>query len=132
MVVTAVAHVGHGIGVGNQFCALGLKVAVAEPAVVLAAGVDHPADGLRADLGGGIADLARALRGGAAVDQHRAGRRHHQADVGVQALVVGAAGAGVAHVDVNALGDTLEIDRERLGQAGHHGKRAGHHQTRHA
>jgi len=101
---------------GDEFGALGPEIAVAQPAVVLASGIDHPAHGLPGDLPDRGVDLARALEGRATVDQHRAGRRHDQADVGIEALVVDAARTFVADVGINAVGDRPEVDLQR--QAG--------------
>ena len=56
----------------------------------------------------GVVDLPRALEGGAAVDQHRPGRRDDQSEVGVQALVLRRAWALVADMRIHAFGHALE------------------------
>jgi hypothetical protein len=118
-VVTAAGlHVGPGVGVRDDFRALRSEVAVAQPAVVLAAGVDDPLHRLVGDLLDRRVDLLRALDAGAAVDQQRAGRRDHQADVGVQAFVfVGAAGL-FTDEGIEARGDRLELHFDGVGQRG--------------
>ena len=81
-VVTAavgIAIAGLALGVRNQLRSLGFEVAVAEPAVVLPAGVDDPAHRQRADAAGRVVELARALVGGTAVDEHRTAGCEHQA-----------------------------------------------------
>ncbi len=121
LVVAAVAHVGLGGGMGDQLGALPLEVAVAQPAVVLTADVDDPAHRLSRDAPDRLADLARPLERGTAVDQQRARRPDHQAQVGIQPLVGGRACARLADEGVDAVGDALEahLDRVHCGGAEH-------------
>ena len=111
-------HVGLGVGVGQGVCAVGFEVAVAQPAVVLSAGVDHPADGLRGHLSGSGDDVCAGLEGGTGVNQQRPGGRDHQANVGVEGFVLVGTAFGVAHMGVHAGSHGLEGDFHRLGGPG--------------
>ena len=60
------------------------KVVVAQPAVVLRAGVEHPADGLWRHGLDGLFNQGRAVRTRATVDQGDALRRHYKTVVGIE------------------------------------------------
>jgi len=117
-------HVGLCIGVRHDLCALRPEVAVAQPAVVLATGVDDPFDGLRRHLLHRFGDLLRTLKAGTAVDQKSPGGRDHQADVGVDGFVFVGSAFGVTHVGVHVGSDGFEDDLHRLGRPSQGGSQA--------
>ena len=114
MVARARPHVRYGAGVRDEFSPLGQEVAVAQPAVVLTTRVDDPAYGLIGDAAACLGDVAGTQAGGAAVDQHRPTHGEHQADVGIQRLVLACAAAEFADVDIDPFGHFLETDFDRV------------------
>jgi len=122
VIASAGFYIGLGIGVGEGLDALALEIAIAELAVDLPASVDDPFDRLRGDLLGLFVNLAGSLKGGSAVNQHRACRCHYESDVGVESFVVVGASFGVTNVGIDAVGDWFEnhVNRPR-GQVGHQG-----------
>jgi len=67
------------------------KIIIAQPAVILAPGVDHPANRFVGDGANGALAFPGAQATRAGVDQDHAGRRDDKTIVGVQAVVLGAA-----------------------------------------
>ncbi|QIM51758.1 hypothetical protein [Hydrogenophaga crocea] len=104
------AHVGHRAAVGDQFRTLLPEVAVAQPSMVLATGVDDPTDRLVRHTSGRLVYVASAEVGGPTVDQDGAGWRYHQSDVGIQGFVLFGASAQITDMDIHPFGDFFEPD----------------------
>ena len=108
-------HVGLAVGVGQGLDAKPGKVAVAQPAVVLVAGVDDQLERLCGHFFDRFMQLGPHLVAGAAVDEHRTSRGHDQADVGIEPFVLVAATFDVAHKGVHTIGHWFEADLDRSG-----------------
>ena len=132
---TARLHVRPGLCMGDQLGSLRGKVAIAQPAVVLPAGVDDPTHRLRRDLFNRSMNLLCRLKRGTAVNQHRACGRDDQSDVGVERLVVIAARAGFANEGIHPFSHLAEADLDCPGTQAHRCKQAQeqrHQRTRNA
>jgi hypothetical protein len=116
--------VGDGVGGGDDGRALVGPVAIAEPAVILAAGVDDDFHRLVGDLADRRVDFLCAPAAAAGIDQHDAFVRDDDAEGGVVGEVFRRALLLAADQRVDAVGDRLgfEIAGHGGGGAGQNGR----------
>src|SRR3569832_499903 len=98
---------------GNDFGALLFEVAIALPAVVMSARIDHPPYRFGGNFFYCVMDLPCRLKSGAAIDQHGSLLSQHQAQIRIQALVPDSARSGVANIGIYAICHGLECNFER-------------------
>lgn len=72
---------------GDGLNAQGFEVTIAQPSVILVTRVDNPLDGLLCDFFNRFMNFLSRLQRRTRVNQHRAGRSHQQANIGVKPLV---------------------------------------------
>ncbi len=111
----AVLVVGHGIIRCHDGRALGLPVSVAQPAVVLAAGIDHMGDRLISDGADYLMQLLGGLPACTCVDQDRAVLRHHKAEGRVVAQVFRVALGQRADDGIDVFGHLFDAQNLRKG-----------------
>lgn len=95
---------------------------IAQPAVILIAGIDDPAHRLVRHLADGGRDLLGAQVAGAGVDQDHARGRDNETKIGIEPIVVGAALTQRADQGVDIVDNTFGFELKSLGGRGHQGK----------
>ena len=114
----------------DDFGALALEIGVAQPAVILAAGVDHPAHGLAGQLFDFFVEQSGGLQRGARINEDGAFRRIDHAVVGVEPEVFRQAPANRADQRINTIAQFFRLEDGRIGQGGGSDKQAGKRQPR--
>jgi hypothetical protein len=120
--------ISHGSLAGDDHRALRLPVAVAEPAMILPAGIDHIDHRLIGDAAHRVMQPLGALVGPARIHQHRALGRDDKTEGGVVGQIGRAALRGLADDGPNIVRDRLNLQHLRLRKRGHrhqHGCNSG-------
>ena len=95
---------------------------IAQPAVILIAGIDDPAHRLVRHLADGGRDLLGAQVAGAGVDQDHALGRDNETEIGIEPVVVGATLTERTDQGVDAVDDMFGLELESLGNRHHQGE----------
>ncbi|WP_419631266.1 hypothetical protein [Thiolapillus sp.] len=105
----------HGTDQGNNLGPLVLKVAVAQPVMVLGTGIDDPADGFGGDAGDGLLDETGTNRRGARADKDHPIGGSHKTESVVQPVIFWSTATDLADQGPGIVADLFWQQLECLG-----------------